>query len=820
MTPQSITQALAEHDRWLKSLLQTLVRPDEVEDLAQETWVAALVDPPRARRPWRAWLATVARRKAHRRRREVERRVRREQRAAAPEALPGADELVEQVEFRQRLTAIVLALDEPFRSTLLQRFYERRRPQEIARACGVPPATVRSRLHRGVAQVRSALDAGPDRRLWRAAALLVGVRPDRAAVAPWIPGVFAMSTKTVVWLGAFAAACLLALPLLWPEPAVPVRGGGGAVDGAEPMRATAAAARAADTTPERSALQARPAAAPDPAAAVPLVRGRVLDPHGQPIAGARVFTRANLQPSFDGDGDDHTPFDVVGREWTPIGETDAQGAFAAAATGWLVVGPPHIALRPTMARPDLECVVVAVRAVGVGGVVTDEDGVPLAGVQITGFCERVPTFPSSLEQSARPDFLGGRSDAQGRFRLSRVAGTDAMELRFRAAEHEPTVVRAPANDRFDLSVALRKHARAGAIAVRGHVYAPDGAVVAQALVGYGDRSTRTDAGGGFALHVAEVDPREVLFAVADGFAAASVTLSAPPDQPLALRLGRLDGVLRGRIVDADDRPRPNLQVYLHDLRHLGSTAHTEIGFEVGAGDDWIGPHDVSGADGHFEIAGVRRRPWRLQLLDRRRGFVHTTEPVPTDREVTIRIPADAVFPVVRGRVVDRRGHGVAGVSVTYRVPIRMRDGQGVSTTGVRCVSAADGAFELVDVPVTTGRLLVSGDEIVPTEHRLRSPPAAEETVRVAARRRFRVFAPAAGEDAEIVVLAEDGEPMAIRCFDEHGHVWGSSWRLTGGRTEVLVVGDAAAEIVLRSGARELGRQPLALRGGVTAEIRF
>jgi DNA-directed RNA polymerase specialized sigma24 family protein len=59
----------------------------------------------------------------------------------------------------QRLVAeLILELEEPYRSTVLLRFYEERTASEIARREGVAAATVRWRLKEGLGRLRARLD--------------------------------------------------------------------------------------------------------------------------------------------------------------------------------------------------------------------------------------------------------------------------------------------------------------------------------------------------------------------------------------------------------------------------------------------------------------------------------------------------------------------------------------------------------------------------------------------------------------------------------------------------------------------------------------
>src|SRR5262245_12342233 len=159
---------LFERAGWVRALARSLVADqDAADDAAQEAWLAALRWPP-ANRNLRGWFATLIRNFARRARRAERRRRVREEVFAASENELSASELVARAELHRRVVEAVLALPEPYRATILLRFFEDLSPSAIARRLGIPSATVRSRLMRGLEQLRERLDRehGGDRRAW------------------------------------------------------------------------------------------------------------------------------------------------------------------------------------------------------------------------------------------------------------------------------------------------------------------------------------------------------------------------------------------------------------------------------------------------------------------------------------------------------------------------------------------------------------------------------------------------------------------------------------------------------------------------------
>jgi RNA polymerase sigma-70 factor (ECF subfamily) len=158
--PEHTLARLLDHTEWLRALARRLVGdPSAADDLVQETWIVALRSPPVVDLPPRQWLAGVLRKLVLMRRRSDGRRAAREWRVARDEALPSTTELVAEVDLQRGLSELVLALEEPIRTTVLLRYQEGHSSAEIARRQRVPAGTVRWRLKRGVDQLRAELDA-------------------------------------------------------------------------------------------------------------------------------------------------------------------------------------------------------------------------------------------------------------------------------------------------------------------------------------------------------------------------------------------------------------------------------------------------------------------------------------------------------------------------------------------------------------------------------------------------------------------------------------------------------------------------------------
>lgn len=205
MTPSmpDAPDAFLEHTAFVRSVARAALQGDDlVDDVVQETMITALEESQSRRGSLRAWLAGVARNKAHNliRRRTSNRR--REERVARGEATDGVYDLVERAEEGRRLVAAVLSLDELYKRPVLLRYYEGLPPREIARRLEVPVETARTRVRRGIEQLREALGDAPEKRrgTWRVALLPLVRDPQASRAAPGlIAGGGIVGKKVMAW---------------------------------------------------------------------------------------------------------------------------------------------------------------------------------------------------------------------------------------------------------------------------------------------------------------------------------------------------------------------------------------------------------------------------------------------------------------------------------------------------------------------------------------------------------------------------------------------------------------------------------------------
>ncbi len=152
----TLPEDLAADDRFVRSLIRRFVTdPHLVDDLAQDTWEAALRHSAAGGFFERAWLGTVAQNFVFQSLRGKARRVAREAYVARSEEVePAADSELDP-DLRRRVLSAVRALDEPYRSAVQLRFFEDLPPTLIAERLGVPAETIRTRIKRGLGRVHA-----------------------------------------------------------------------------------------------------------------------------------------------------------------------------------------------------------------------------------------------------------------------------------------------------------------------------------------------------------------------------------------------------------------------------------------------------------------------------------------------------------------------------------------------------------------------------------------------------------------------------------------------------------------------------------------
>jgi len=821
---------LLAEGRWLSALARRLVRDGiEAEELAQDTLAHSLEHRPDSSLPLRGWLATVLRRRLGDRRRRARARAVREQLAAREEAQPSTLDVVAKAEQQRLLVETLLRLDEPYRTTVLLRFFEDLPPRAIAARLRVPVGTVHSRLQRALAELRATLDRGQGRQRWLSA--LVPLTGSSPWTAPWTIGVSLMHGALKVAAAVVVAAGVY---LWWTQP--------GAERVPQPELVTAAAnANAAEPSevPIRPKLASESSAArvaqpggagmaapseqpvgePSPRA----LRGRVLELSGRGVAGVQLAGCAGGAPETR----------------TALGVSGVGGAFEFVlpqqVVGVCSDDPRWSTVLAGSARThaDNETQVLVAPRLELGGRVVDEDGAALAGVELGVHLPRgLGADLGVLLDYSLARVWHARSDEQGLFALSDVPFVERGTLHASLAGYTTHVEPLPSTPLGALRLTLARQ-RAAEGFVRGVVLDPAGGVVAGARVSAGAGVALSDARGEFALPIGEPELLPRLMAVAAGYQAARFEPERGPDGPLwparvVLELGPPPLAIAGRVLGPDRAPRAGVRVWLVDPACLGHEDNDVVlaeSFLSGrSGVFWA--YVSSDADGRFELGGLSARAYAVAALDARTLVrADATEVAAGTRDLEL-VLDDLVHERVRGRIVARDGAGLAGVSVKFQRPVlevavpggtrdEWHDSETVQTD-------AEGRYELRDVPRTGVEIFTWGDAIL-FAGRWLTAEADVERFDVTAERRLHLqveLDPPYDRADDVRVLDEAGKPLILRVMRGESSYTSRNARLEQGRTQILSLGESAREVLLLRDGREVGRVPVRLAPGAVQRVRW
>jgi RNA polymerase sigma-70 factor (ECF subfamily) len=707
-------EGLAAQVAWVRSLAVAIARDaggersarisndaHAADDLAQDAWVAALRRRPDASEQLTSWFARVMRNLARFRKRSDANRLARERASARPECDDSAALAIERMETQEVLLRAVRELDEPYRTTVILRWFEGLEPSEIALRSDVPVRTVHTRITRALRMLRDRLDRGArgDRLAWSWAWIPLISKPARNW--PWI---LAMDAKLKIAIAsAVAVGALTALYVWVPTPPTPnVSGTTASVARASELDAPAHAAEPIES--RASAVDVAGVPAPShPPAAQPADAPRfefdavVLDTTGNPVADLDVEFRATGASSATerartgADGLVH--FAVV----------SANGTLAPASGDWTTVLEPRV--RPS--KRGARYVLVVAPLIALEGRVVDDRGHPIAGAGVR--CMPPPVrerLALVLDDCA---WLSWKSttDAEGRFRLPIVPAIADAQLVGEAAGYTRDARPMPQTSRSDVEIRLTWPSSV-ASHVRGQVLDIRGAGIDGAHVGLGERSVRTDAAGRFdldlerpvALKVAastkkgepatsapsQPEPR-TLRALKRGFLPKDVECATPsprdigawPD-PVLIVLDSESLSIAGRVVDDLGAPIAGADVWVLDL-----TEFAEVDFELGekrfaqtatvesllsSRSDgqmaWLSTKTE--AAGRFEHDGLLSKSYRLRAFDPKSMVMVITKPVmapQTDLEIVLGNASK--YARIAGRVVDRDDRPVANAAVRAEI---------------------------------------------------------------------------------------------------------------------------------------------------------
>lgn len=733
--PPSLAVLLAQSD-WVTALCRALVADTaDADDVAQATWLDVLRAPPAdAPRDVRAWLATIVRRQWSRLRRGRRRRTDRElavasAAAAATEPVATPAQLTARVQMHRELVDAVLALEEPYRTPVVLRFFEHLEPPAIAVRLGAPLATVRSRLQRAMRQLRERLDGAPGgRERWLPAVVVLARRPLAGELAATAAGIGIVAgvpmKKLLIAVGALVLALFVAVPLWWQYPVAPPSPVPAPVPS---VAATPPAPAPANTPPAPDAAPAAPRAADRLAATQPA--RRLVDRFDQPLADVVLRAESPFAVHWQGgdrgwiQGDDRglqlSAEDEL-RLQQDRGFADRWFAQFAHPDEWraTILGAPLPARDTKSARdgaftfaPDLDVddarIVVAdpryvlLRAgrtrgepwragpaARVEGTVRDENGAPLPDAFVTAL---LPSgggtpFAESIEV---------RTDEQGRYLVRRALARGLLQVAHDGFATAQVGVGDAPQQRLDIT--LTRHAPADRRELDGTIADAGGRPIAGAQVWFGRQQTRSDRQGRFVLAADEPQAEQALTVLAPGFAplqrdrfGAQLVADRRAGRDVLLVLTEAAPPLLGIVRNASGAPLAGALVRLVDATLL-DLSFQSVEARLGDFDSAV----TTDADGRFVLRGLVDRSYRVRAIDPATGASREATARPGGDELLLQLPA---VRALRGQLQGGDGD-FTGFTVEVGFVLHVTKGGGTLIENAPAVPCSrDGRFTLPAAP--------------------------------------------------------------------------------------------------------------------------
>jgi len=826
---------LRQQSDWLRALARRLVGDAaRADDLAQEVWLAALANQ-RGVRAGRSWLFGVLRNLVRDGRRSDARRALHEARVERPGAAPASDDVIDAAQRGRALTDLVLQLEEPFRTTVLLRYYEDLAPRHIASRLGIPVKTVDSRLQRGVARLRERWQrAHADERTgWHALCVIAlgpGLRPAVAAGAVGLTslGVVGMSLK---W--ALAAGVLLGTSgLVWWI-------------GRDRESGPLVLEAREQLTPPAATLEREPELQLDASQGLVATGATRESSHAAeaPEGPAPGVTRYGTVRSATTEllADVALVLQVYGQtRQHPVSGADGRFAFQEPqATAVIRAKDPELVTvfeGVASKAVQVEPLVVVAPALQYAGRVVDRYGAALAGAEIRwrapeGFVEQYDVvFDGTRVREWR-----ATSGSDGAFALHDVPRIPGAELHAQLEGFASSTQAAPLSSDATLVAVLERTQAAGDL--RGKVLDQNGRAVHAARVSLGGRSATTDGAGEFRISRAGAPDARVLKAVQRGALPgryhAALDAAGRPQWPdyIVLALGGEPLTIRGRVLDAQGEPRPHVRLWLADptaFGVIGDDTKAQVEFVLALPPEMRGEEEPSrsywlpvrtDSKGDFEIKGLLPQAYVLRCLEPETFQVLLSDPIEAGSEGVELVLPEPRLERVSGTVVSESGAPVSGVHVELYAWCF----GGISTglAGGARTTDEGGRFQFERIAGERRALSLRGDAILPQRVPLPDDgPLDDLVLEVQERCHFKVDLGLEPELADSVAVrdAEDNE-LNLRVISPDG-VWTTNVvPLSAGRSSTIGVSRKATSVVLLKDEVVVRELPLELLPGELAIVK-
>jgi protocatechuate 3,4-dioxygenase beta subunit len=415
------------------------------------------------------------------------------------------------------------------------------------------------------------------------------------------------------------------------------------------------------------------------------VSGRVLDPTGKPVAGAKVQWGPYR-------ADDEVQLDLtLGTEPAVLGETatDAEGRFrvvldkpGVAVTLRVVVSglPSFRFVGPYDSSEESSLFDVQMRAASTAsGHVVDETGKPVAGARVIAAANE-----GILDGDSR-HVAETRTGADGAFTIA-DAPEGARAVLVRAAGFVPAT-RVQLEAKTDEKISLQHGG-----SVKGLVLDASGKPAAGVVVTSEDVAARTDAQGNFKMPGVSAGTHRLQALWKEDYAARldSVRVKSGEETPATLKL-RLGSAISGTVIEeATRKPLSGVHVFAYAATGFGGFARRRA--ERTARTDQRGRFRLSGLSlARYAVAAVSEGYLSAQIAG-----VNASGQTGPPANLALRKAAS-----IAGKVTDEKGQPVAGASVriTREMGLRRMLRGAVSNPasilgGPGVMTAADGSFRM------------------------------------------------------------------------------------------------------------------------------
>lgn len=849
---------LLDHIEWIRDLARRLVRdPGTADDVAQETWLAATLSaPPRVGR-MRAWLAQITRNRArHAARTRARSRVR-ESIAAKAESIPSTDDLVDRASRHREVVDRVLELDEPFRSTVLLRYFDDLTPPAIAAKLGVPLKTVHSRLARAHERMRVRLDTEfGDRRRWQIALAPLAAGAPQTLLPATSTSTFAsagakpkfleylLMTSNAKWFVACAVLFLGGFGL-WRfgtvTPSLAVEDVSGHAAPRELAAADVGPVDEIRATGERVAAEQEERLIPAPqskaeeqmdaaGAATCTIHGMAVDVRGQPIAGVRVTARTFGTSGGPGQGQSTTTEagefslavpDPRSQEAHGPERPSGQTVLRVEEDDWITLR----AARVSTTSIDLVHIVVVAKTTELEGHVVDTSGAAIEGasVHLSTRSDAFLDFPLPLDLTSHEP-LWSTTDTGGRFIFARFPSVRGTWLRVTATDYVPKLIKLDTEARPYVCTLVRP-TESNEKVLAGIVVGSDGHAIEDAEVRLNASKTRTAPDGSFRLAFGKVTERTPLCASAQGHLAALIpnfgeVIARADGRPadVELVLGGPPLAIAGRLVDDDGDPLADWQVSIADETEVSQWSVPIVSAESLARTS--AEVVITDDTGRFRLEGLYPRGYRVQALDPV-NLLRAERVLQAGDHKAILVADGSLCGPVTGRIIDSRGNPRAGVRLALGREKASSETGYTTLEGRTMITGEDGAFTFDLVPLEGIFLGLSGEEILYSRYDFERPPDAKEhVITVLMRCHLRIQLNDPGTADKVRFLDASGEAVQISKFQAGGMSASMSMSLVDGKTPTVTVTELASTIVLMKEGQDVSRHPVDLDPDEVSVLRF